>query len=145
MDSSGLYLYSNQSQLVRLKRYLNYHISSFLLFAFSFFSIILIFLLTAAALIFIPYIFFVLYRNQKYGWLIALILMVLLPVIILVLLVAQTYTLMVLLLIELAVFYFYCFTLRIAVNNWVKEINQVNLINFQRKRRCEQQNDDFSF
>lgn len=142
MDREELNLVSSEVLLVNLKKYLNYQLSTFLLFALSFFSIILIFILSALAILFMPYIIFVLYQNEKYSWIISLILMVVLPAALLVLLVEQTFTMMILLLIELAVFYMYCFTLRIAVNGWVKEIFTVKLIEYQRKRRLEQQKDN---
>ena len=142
MDKEELNLVPSEAQLVNLKKYLNYQLSTFLLFALSFFSIILIFILSALAFLFMPYVIFVLYQNEKYSWIISLILMVVLPVFLLVFLVEQTYTLMILLLIELAVFYVYCFSLRIALNGWVKEIFTVKLIEFQRKKRLEQQKDD---
>ncbi|HKB87823.1 MAG TPA: hypothetical protein VKD08_16725 [Ignavibacteriaceae bacterium] len=142
MDSEGLDLFPRESDLVNLKKYLNYHLSSFLLFALSFFSLILILLLTAAALIFTPYVIFVLYRNDKNGWILSLILLIILPAIIFILVVKPVAAMVLLLLIELALFYVYCFSLRLAVDGWVKEITTARLIDYQRKKHRDQQNDE---
>ena len=134
MEFEDLNYHENELLLRRLKKYLNYHISTFLLFTFSFFSIILIILLSLVAIIFIPYVIFVLYKNNKYGWIMALSLIIIIPSIILILVVEHTYTLLMFLLIELGMFYFYCFSLRFAVNGWVKEIETVRLTEYQTKK-----------
>lgn len=141
MDSKELNLIPDEALLMSLKKYLNYEISTFLLFAFSFFSIIFVFLMVAAAITFIPYVMYVLYRNDKRGWILTLVLLIILPTILLIIFMQQTYTLFILLLIELAVFYFYCFTLRLVVNEWVQEKTMTKLIDYQRKRKVEQEQD----
>lgn len=141
MDSKELNLIPDEALLISLKKYLNYEISTFLLFAFSFFSIIFVFLMVAAAITFIPYVMYVLYRNDKRGWILTLVLLIILPTILLIIFMQQTYTLFILLLIELAVFYFYCFTLRLVVNEWVQEKTMTKLIDYQRKRKVEQEQD----
>lgn len=142
MESEDFNFNSNELLLKSLKKYLNYHISTFLLFAFSFFSIILIILLIVVAIIFIPYVIFVLYKNDKYGWIIALLLLIIIPSIILLMVVEHTYTLLMFLLIELGMFYFYCFSLRFAVNGWVEEIKTVRLTEYQTKIIKEKPVDD---
>lgn len=144
MEFEDLNYNENELLLRRIKKYLNYHISTFLLFAFSFFSFILIILLTVAAIIFIPFLIFVLYRNHKYGWIAALSLIIIIPSIILIIAVEQTYTLLMFLLIELGVFYFYCFALRFAVIGWVNDIETVRLTEYQTKRFKEKLGNDRS-
>ena len=140
MDGEELNLISDDTLLLNLKKYLNYQLSTFLLYALSFFSIVLIIILTIAAILFIPYVTFVLYKNKKYGWIITLAIIIIIPAILMIVIIQQTYTLFIMLLIELAIFYFYCFSLRLVVNDWVKEIASVKLIEYQRKRREEQYN-----
>ncbi|HSD63304.1 MAG TPA: hypothetical protein VLB50_05870 [Ignavibacteriaceae bacterium] len=141
MDSEELNLIPDEALLVNLKKYLNYEISTFLLFALSFFSIIFIFLMAIAAIVFIPYVTYVLYRNDKRGWILTLLLVIILPTVLLIIFMQQAYTLFILLLIELAVFYFYCFTLRLVVNDWIQEITMSKLIDYQRmKRKAQEEN-----
>ena len=64
MEFEDLNIPYNESLLINLKKYLNYQISSALLFALSFFWIILIFIAVLSALLFIPYSIYVLYKNK---------------------------------------------------------------------------------
>lgn len=131
----------DDAYLLNLKKYLNYQIPTFALFALSFFSIILLIILAAAAVIFIFYIIYVLNRYRKYKWIIALFIVVIFPCLILIITMQQTLTLLLFLLIELAVFYFYCFTLRMVVNDWVREIAMRKLIDYQRQKKSQQEED----
>ncbi len=128
-----------ETHLLNLKKYLNYQIPTFALFALSFFSIILLVILAAAAVIFIFYIIFVLNRYRKYNWIITLFIVIIFPSLILIVTMQQTLTLLLFLLIELAVFYFYCFTLRMVVDDWVREISMRKLIDYQRERKAQQE------
>ena len=141
MDSK-LDIIPEEALLINLKKYLNYQIPTFALFAFSFFSIICLIITAAAAVIFIPYITYVLNRYKKYNWMLILFIVIIFPSVLLIAFLQETLTLFLFLLIELAAFYFYCFTLRMVVNDWVREITMAKLIDYQRQRRAQQEEDE---
>lgn len=114
------------SNLDKLRKYLNYEISGTILFGASFFAPVLLFLASGAALIFTPFMIYVLCREGRKGWLAAFFLMVILPAAVFVSIPSGGYTVTLLLAIPFALFYFYCFLLRFEVNNWISEINYRN-------------------
>lgn len=115
-------IYINQNNnITRLQKFLNYEISSSLLYFLSFFAFALILFASAAAIIFTPYMLYVLYREKKKGWIILFAAVVIVPVIFLLLSTAIAEFSNILLFITLGLFYFYCFLLRFEVNDWVRE------------------------
>jgi len=131
MDPEGLNYNSNELLLISLKKYLNYQISTFVLYAFSYFSISLIILSNIAAIILIPFAIFVLYKIGRYGWIISLLFITVIPAIILIFFIDQTQY--ILLIIIMGLFYFYSFSLKFAVNGWVREMEAVKLIEYETK------------
>ncbi|MGD8780759.1 MAG: hypothetical protein PVH88_17575 [Ignavibacteria bacterium] len=117
---------SLNSNLVRLKKYLNYEISGAILYFLSFHVFIFIFLASAAALIFTPFMLYVLFKENKKGWIIFFGTVVILPVIIFIIISFLYEFGRPLLFISLGLFYFYCFMLRFEVIDWVKEMNARN-------------------
>jgi hypothetical protein len=107
--------------LIRLKKYLNYEVSSALLYFLSFQVFIFIFLASAAALIFTPFMLYVLYSEKKKGWIVLFIIIVIAPIIFLSILSVMIEFSRPLLFISVGLFYFYCFILRFEVNDWVRE------------------------
>lgn len=136
MDSEKIDYSSDLALLRKLKRILNYQISTWLLFmiSFLFISPILIVILAVAALLFAFYIIFALYKNHKYGWIAAFFITIIIPVIILAFIVELNYSVIILLIIEVAAFFIYCAALRLTVNLWVKEIESKRLFDYRWKK-----------
>jgi hypothetical protein len=136
MDSEKIDYSSDLALLRKLKRILNYQISTWLLFmiSFLFISPILIVILAVAALLFAFYIIFALYKNHKYGWIAAFFITTIIPVIILAFIVELNYSVIILLIIEVAAFFIYCAALRLTVNLWVKEIESKRLFDYRWKK-----------
>lgn len=139
MESEYLSYSPNEQILKNLKRYLNYQIPTFFLFPLYFFSPIFIVFLAVAALLFTPYAIFALYKNRKYSWIITLLLITVIPCLVLMIVLDNFHTLLFFLIADLAVFYFYCFSLRFAVNGWVREIEFVKLNNYEYRKFKKQQ------
>ncbi len=123
MDSAS---FQSEYNLNKLSKVLNYQLSSILLFFLSFFVFIFIFLAALASVIFIPYMLYILFNEKKYGWIIFFALIVILPVFTILILWSSVPVLKLMLLVIIGVFYFYCFILRVEVNNWAKETRAKN-------------------
>ncbi len=117
---NNIYINENFS-LTRLKKYLNYEVSSSILYFLSFQVFIFIFLASAIALIFMPFMLYVLFTEKKKGWIVFFIVIVIIPIIFLLILSVMVEFSKPLLFIPLGLFYFYCFLLRFEVNNWARE------------------------
>jgi hypothetical protein len=120
------------TRLEKFYKYLNYKVSSSLLFAGSFFFPILLSVLLLAAIIFTPYMLTVLYLEEKRGWVIAFSIMVILPAIIITIL-SPT-----LIMIALVPFYFFCFILRMEVKGWITEMRARNDLLLQKYRKAQE-------
>lgn len=112
--------------LTRLKKYLNYEVSTSILFFLSFQVFIFIFFALAAAIIFTPFMLYVLFKEDKKGWIVLFFIIVIIPIIIFIILAILLAFSKPLLLIPMGLFYFYCFLLRYEVNTWVRELNFKN-------------------
>lgn len=139
MDTNDLHI---NNDLTKLRKYLNYNISTGALFILSFLTFGLIFLVAIAAIIFTPFMLSVLYKENKKGWIISFLVLVLIPFI-----VTTTFTFLGLtsfpwFLIIIALFYFYCFFLRLEVNNWVRE-RRVKLQYLLEKQRRDEETEVF--
>lgn len=113
--------YSSSEHLDRLALFLNYEISSSVLFMISFFASIFIIIAIIVAGAFVPYMIYVLLKEGRHGWIILFNVLVILPLL-LILIVLPSY-LPIFVLISVGMFYFYCFMLRLAVNDWIRENN----------------------
>lgn len=111
----------SKNNLTRLSKYLNYQISTVGLFVLSFLSFGFIFLVTIAAIIFTPFMLYVLYKENKNGWIVFFIILVVIPFILSTILHFTVTFIFPWYLIVLVIFYFYCFLLRLEVNNWMRE------------------------
>ena len=118
-------IYLSTRNLGRLSKILNYQLSTVVLYVASFFIPIL-FLAILAAVLFAPYMLFVLFQEKRYGWIIFFIISVLLPLFIDMLIFRTSDVYLILLSFPLALFYFYCFLLRFTVNDWIRERNAKN-------------------
>lgn len=129
--------------LQRLKIYLNYELSTSILYFLHYLGVfIVIFLALAAALIFTPFMLIVLFKENKIGWIIFFIILVILPLIIFTTVAIMFKFGQPLPLIPLGLFYFYCFLLRYEVNGWLREINAKNQYQIE-KRKKEAELKDF--
>jgi len=105
----------------RLATFLNYQISASLLFISSFVVWLFIVAALIVAGIFIPYMIYVLLKEGRNGWIILFNLMILPPLIISIIFLPSYFSSAVM--ISVGLFYCYCFFLRMAVGEWIRERN----------------------
>lgn len=114
--------------LYKLKHILNYELSSSVLYFLHFSAgMIVLYLSALAAIIFTPFLIYVLAKSRKFGWLSLFVIVVLLPVIVTLIISPQTMYSQIFLLIQLGAFYAYCFVIRLVVVDWVEEIKWKSL------------------
>lgn len=124
----------------RLASFLNYQISASLLFISSFVVWIFIIAALIVAGIFIPYMIYVLLKEGKNGWIIFFNLMILPPLIISVIFLPSYFSSAVM--ISVGLFYCYCFFLRMAVGEWIRERNwSVQLIEQRKSSGSDNRNE----
>lgn len=82
----------------------------------------MLFIFVAAAVLFMPYMLYVLYKLDKKGWIIFFNILVILPLLVIVVFLNDLLFFAALVQIPLLLFYFYCFLLRFPVNEWTKEM-----------------------
>ncbi len=118
-----------QSHIKRLDYYLNYQLSTSVLCIIILLSAtlqgILVLFLYLAALIFIPYLLFVLIKEKKYGWIAAFIIFVAAPFITSKIFITGAYASLADL-VALGSFYLYCFLLKMITRDWVSAENAKN-------------------
>ncbi len=128
----------SNTNLTRLSKYLNYEIAGSVLFLFSFFAGFLIFFLIVAALVFTPFMLYELYKENKNGWIVFFFILIVVPFILSIIFHLTVSFVFPWYLIVLALFYFYCFLLRIEVNNWMRERrSKLQYIIEKQKRQIE--------
>ena len=76
-----------------------------------------------AAILFTPYIFYVLSKEKKFGWIILFFIMIIIPEVLGYLIFKDTLAFEAALLIPLAFFYFYCYLIKYEVDKWIGEYN----------------------
>lgn len=110
--------YSKRYNIERLQKWLNYELSSSVLMILYLFSHLAIFIMGIAAILFIPLLLSVLFAERKYGWILFFIIFVAGPaVFILTLDIAPGY-MFILQALSVALFYFYCFILKMVISDW---------------------------
>ena len=115
--------YSEEDYLLKkLKYFLNYELSSSSLYLLSFVYFSTFVLAIIAAVIFTPFLIYVLYKNRKYFWLILFFVFILFPPLIIYFTNLKEMVLSIALYIELGLFYFYCVVLRFVVADWVEDV-----------------------
>jgi len=122
-NNNGIFV--STGNLERLSRILNYQLSTSVLLIGYYFSPVL-YLAIIAAVLFAPYMLFVLFREKRFGWITFFIILVLCPIFISLLFFYHTEYFIIFMLIPLALFYFYCFLLKITIGDWVQERNAKN-------------------
>lgn len=76
-----------------------------------------------AAILFTPYIFYVLSKEKKFGWIIMFFIMIIIPEVLGYLIFKETLAFEAALLIPLAFFYFYCYLIKYEVDKWIGDYN----------------------
>ena len=82
---------------------------------------ILLVIIIGAAVLFTPFLFYVLIKEKRYGWITIYFFMVVLPYIIILLIFYNFVLLGAWLLVPVILFYFYCFLLKSSVADWLKD------------------------
>jgi|UniRef100_A0A7V2ZJN6 hypothetical protein len=82
---------------------------------------IIIVVIIAIAKLAIPFIIFVLYKEKKYGWIVSLILLIILPSSIIYWLIRDSVFSRYFLIIPFLLFYFFCVLLKYTVREWLTE------------------------
>ncbi len=122
-------------RLEKLSKYLNYEVSSSILYAGSFFFPMFIIILFLAATIFTPFMLFVLYKEEKKGWIVSFAIIVLIPAILFATFLPSV------IMGSLIPFYLYCFILRMEVKGWLQEMRARNTLVLQRFKKANESND----
>lgn len=114
---------------------LNYQIAGFVLWGLSFFSSIMLMLATIAAVLFAPYLLYVLFKEERFGWITTFFVMITPPVLLTLFLGISGEYFSIALLVSLGLFYLYCFIIRMSVNEWIREYNWSNELQKQKKEK----------
>lgn len=102
----------------RLQQWLDYELSTFILMLLSWFVHFALLLAIIAAVIFTPFMLKVMFEERRFGWIVFFFLMVIFPAAGVLFLNIDSAYKAVAELISLALFYFYCFILRLAIKDW---------------------------
>lgn len=108
--------------LNKVNRYLNYELSASVLYFLSFAWGITLIAAIIAASIFAPYMLYIFYRNRNFSFIILFLVVVVIPLITCIVLGLKFGYLAVFVLIPLGFFYFYCFILKLILNDKLKEM-----------------------
>ena len=110
---------SKNNNLKKLNYWLKYNISTSFLLIIGWLTPIAIFLIVMAAVIFTPFMLKVFFEEKRYGWIVACLIIFLLPLIITFILFRDSEYFKVLRLIPFAFYYFYCFLLKLTLDDWM--------------------------
>ncbi len=120
IENLGLEIDKNYN-VKKLKRWLNYSLSSSTLYLLSWLWHFTLILLFGAAIMFVPFMIKILFEEKRIGWILFFIIIVLIPSILIYLFYKSSIYFRILELIPLAMYYFYCFLLRITIIDWTDE------------------------
>jgi hypothetical protein len=98
---------------------------------------LLLWLIAAAAMLFTPYIFYVLIKERKFGWIITFFVMIIIPLLFVHYLFLDALFHDAIILIPLAFFYFYCFLIKYDVDRWLSDYYSHQEYLQQEKERAE--------
>jgi len=135
MENEQNPILENPRRLEKLYKYLNYEISSSILYLASWLYAIFLPILFLAAIIFAPFMLFVLYREDKKGWIISFVVIIIAPTFLAIIIFPA------LTIVGLIPFYFYCFILRLEVKNWLQEIRARNELVLRKIRNSNESNE----
>ncbi len=127
-----------------ISRILNFQISSSILFLLSFFSGIFLIIIIVSALIFIPYLIFVLWIARKKSWLISFLILTVLPLIITLIFFKES--IIYVLFFIIPIFFLYCFALRYSITEWQRQRSWKNQyeLEIMRKESADKEQNYFT-
>ncbi len=123
-------------ELRRFRAILYFELSTALIFILNFWPINL-YVIVGAAILFTPYMLYVLFKERKYGWIVIFFLMVVLPYPVIYLIIGEYILLTAWLLLPVIPFYLYCFLIKFSVDEWIREYNWEQQLAEQRKESEE--------
>jgi hypothetical protein len=135
MESEQNPILENTRRLEKLYKYLNYEISSSIVYLASWLFAIFLPLLFLAAILFTPFMLFVLYKEEKKGWIISFAVIIIAPTFLSIIIFPA------LTILGLIPFYFYCFILRLEVKSWLQEIRARNELILRKIRNSNESNE----
>lgn len=91
----------------------------------------------AAAILFTPYIFYVLIKEKRFGWIVIFFAMIIIPLLLAHILFRGEFVYEGLMLIPLASFYFYCYLIKFEVDKWLNEYYSYQELLHQKKESEE--------
>jgi hypothetical protein len=98
-----------------------------------------LYIIIGAAILFTPYMIYVLVKERKYIWIIMFFLVVVLPYPVLYLIIGDYILLPAWMLLPIISFYFYCFIIKFSVEDWLREYSWEQQLIQQRKDLEERQ------
>jgi len=117
----------------RFRAILYFELSTSAGFILSSFWPINLYIIIAAAILFTPYMLYVLIKERKYGWIVIFFSMVVLPYPVIYLIIGEYILLTAWLLLPVIPFYLYCFLIKFSVDDWLREYNWEQQLIEQRK------------
>ena len=120
-------------ELRRFRAILYFELSTSAGFILSSFWPINLYIIIAAAILFTPYMLYVLIKERKYGWIVIFFLMVVLPYPVIYLIIGEYILLTAWLLLPVIPFYLFCFLTKFSVDDWLREYNWEQQLIEQRK------------
>jgi hypothetical protein len=120
-------------ELRRFRAILYFELSTSAGFILSSFWPINLYIIIAAAILFTPYMLFVLIKERKYGWIVIFFLMVVLPYPVIYVIIGEYILLTAWLLLPVISFYLYCFFIKFSIDDWLREYNWEQQLIVQRK------------
>ncbi|MGE5353530.1 MAG: hypothetical protein ACM3S2_19985 [Ignavibacteriales bacterium] len=102
----------------RLQKYLNYELSSSFIVVLYFLTDLAMILMAIAALLFTPLLLKTLFEERKFGWITFFLIVVVIPAVLIFTWDINPQYKVILQAIPLALFYFYCFILKMVIGDW---------------------------
>jgi hypothetical protein len=97
--------------------------------------------IVGAAILFTPYIFYILIKEKRYGWIITFFIMIIIPLIFGPIIFRDTLAFEASLMIPLGLFYFYCYLIKFSVAKWIRNYNWHKQLEEQRKQSVQKKRD----
>jgi hypothetical protein len=109
---------NRRCNIERLQKYLNYELSSSFIIVLYFLTDLAVILMAIAAILFTPLLLKTLFEERKFGWITFFLIFVVVPVVLLFTLNINPQYKLILQAIPVALFYIYCFILKMAIGDW---------------------------
>ncbi|HSW55121.1 MAG TPA: hypothetical protein VLH59_08530 [Ignavibacteriaceae bacterium] len=126
-------------ELRRFRAILFFELSTSAGFILSSFWPINLYIIIIAAILFTPYMLYVLIKERKYGWIVMFFLVVVLPYPVLYFIIGDYILLPGWMLLPIIPFYFYCFIIKFSVEDWLREYSWEQKLIEQRKESEEKE------